>query len=84
VTAVLARLIVPEDVIGPPLRPVPVATLVTVPFPDPGVNPRAVVTSELVRETFPVRVLNVRTPALFNVTLAVRFQPPDSPVPAKI
>jgi hypothetical protein len=31
-TAVLARLIVPVEVIGPPVNPVPVATLVTVPF----------------------------------------------------
>ena len=30
-TAVSARTIVPESVIGPPLRPVPVSTLVTVP-----------------------------------------------------
>ena len=34
VTAVFARLIVPELVIGPPLNPVPVAIDVTVPVPD--------------------------------------------------
>ena len=32
VTAVLSRLIVPDAVIGPPLRPVPVEILVTVPL----------------------------------------------------
>ena len=34
--AILARAIVPEAVIGPPVNPVPVETLVTVP-PPPGV-----------------------------------------------
>ena len=35
VTVVGARLIVPEDVIGPPVRPLPVLTEVTVPLPPP-------------------------------------------------
>jgi hypothetical protein len=35
VTAVFASEIVPEDVIGPPVRPVPVSTSVTVPVPVP-------------------------------------------------
>jgi hypothetical protein len=36
VTPALAMLIVPLPVIGPPVNPAPVATLVTVPLPDPG------------------------------------------------
>jgi hypothetical protein len=35
VTAVLAREIVPEEVIGPPVKPVPVEIEVTVPVPPP-------------------------------------------------
>jgi hypothetical protein len=35
ITAVVVRLIVPDDVIGPPVRPAPVATEVTVPDPPP-------------------------------------------------
>jgi hypothetical protein len=35
VTVVLARLIVPVVVMGPPVKPVPVLTLVTVPLPPP-------------------------------------------------
>src|ERR1035438_602410 len=36
VTPAEGMLIVPLDVIGPPVRPAPVPTLVTVPFPVPG------------------------------------------------
>jgi hypothetical protein len=40
VTAVLVKLMVPEEVMGPPVRPVPVSTLVTVPDPPPPVAER--------------------------------------------
>ncbi len=35
-SAIVANDIVPEDVIGPPVNPAPVATFVTVPAPSPG------------------------------------------------
>ena len=73
----------PVVVIGPPVKPVPVDTLVTDPLPVPGVNPKAVVTSALERVTFPVRVLKAVTPALVKVTLAFNLPPPVRPVPAR-
>ena len=75
-------LIVPVVVTGPPVRPVPVATLVTLPLPVPGVYPSAVVTSELLNVTAPFLVLKLVTPVLAMVTLDEPLkEPPDKPVP---
>jgi hypothetical protein len=70
VTAVLARLTVPLVVIGPPVRPVPVATLVTVPVPAPPVVVRDV------RPMNAVRLTRKISTGEFWLTVAAAFVAP--------
>src|SRR5208282_2761412 len=63
VTPALGMLIVPLVVIGPPVRPAPVPTLVTVPLPTPGkVCPEAKVRIPVLATDSPVSLIDPVTP----------------------
>jgi hypothetical protein len=80
VTPVLVRDRVPEVVMGPPVKPVPLFTVVTVPVPP---DAEMVMEPVLADRVIPVPAVMLVTPVLVMVTLPV-FPLTEIPVPAKM
>jgi hypothetical protein len=68
-TVVFAREMVPLEIIGPPVRPVPVATEVTVPVPTP--EALIVIAPVLAEMAIPDPAVREVTPVLLTYTVPV-------------